>query len=256
MFCSLQSRSNIRNRILTSLPWTDFEPLRALLEPVSLKDRSVLHEPNRRIEYVNFVETGLVSLVTLASETMLETATVGRHGIVGASIVLGARASMHKAVVSMPGRALRIAAEDLQRSMIDRPQIREHFLRYVQSLMVHCSQTALCGIRHELEPRLACWICLACDAIDGETLPVTHDYLSFILGLRRAGVTEALNRFEELGLVRKARGVLHVSDRGSLERKACCCYGAITAAYDWLTPHPSLYASGRAMTRADEGAAR
>jgi CRP-like cAMP-binding protein len=223
----------IRNRILTTLSLLDFDPLRAFLQPVSLEEGSVLHEPKKQIEYVHFVETGIVSLMTLAGGSMLETAMVGCHGAVGASVVLGARASMHKSVVSMPGKALRIGVEDLQRSMNERPQIREHLLRYVESLMVHGSQTALCGVRHELEQRLACWICLACDAMEGETLPITHDYLSFILGLRRAGVTEALTRFAELGVVRKERGVLRVRDRGSLERKACSCYGVITAAYGW-----------------------
>ena len=225
--------ATIRNKILTTLPLPDFDPLRAFLQPISLAEGSVLHESNKRIEYVHFVETGIVSLMTLASGNMLETAMVGCHGAVGASVVLGARASMHKSVVSMPGKALRIGVEDLQRSMNERPQIREHLLRYVESLMVHGSQTALCGVRHELEQRLACWICLACDSLEGETLPITHDYLSFILGLRRAGVTEALARFAELGLVRKERGVLRVRDRGSLERKACSCYGIITAAYSW-----------------------
>lgn len=233
MLSSLQKRPAVRNRILSVLPLPDFDPLRAFLQPISLKEGSVLHEPNKRIEYVIFIETGIVSLMTLASGSMLETAMVGWQGAVGASVVLGARASMHKSVVSMPGRALRISVEDLQRSMNGRPQIREHLLRYVESLMVHGSQTALCGVRHDLEQRLACWICLACDALESETLTLTHDYLSFILGLRRAGVTEALTRFEELGLVRKARGVLRVRDRGFLERRACSCYGVITAAYDW-----------------------
>src|SRR5689334_13162120 len=143
MLSSLQRPLIIRNRLLASLALPDFDPLRTFLQPISLEAGSVLHEPNKRIEHVNFVETGIVSLMTLASGSMLETAMVGCHGAVGASVVLGARVSMHKSVVSMPGKALRISLEDLQRSMNERPQIREHLLRYVQSLMVHASQTAL-----------------------------------------------------------------------------------------------------------------
>jgi CRP-like cAMP-binding protein len=226
----LPIRPVIRNGIL-ALP--DFDPIRTFLQSVSLERGSVLNEANKAIEYVNFVETGIVSLMTLARGSMLETAMVGHQGVVGASIALGVRTSMHKSIVLVPGTALRIRVGDLQRSMEKRPQIREHLLRYVQSLMIHGSQTALCGVRHELEQRLASWLCLACDHLDGETLAITHDHLSFILGLRRSGVTGALMRFEDLGLVRRARGVLQVKDRRSLERKACGCYRVITAAYGW-----------------------
>jgi CRP-like cAMP-binding protein len=134
-------------------------------------------------------------------------------------------------MVLVSGSALRIRADDLERSMRERPQIREHLLRYVQSLMVHSSQTALCGVRHQLEQRLACWLCLACDALEGDVLPITHDHLSAILGFRRAGVTETLKRFEEQGLVRKMRGVLQIRDRELLKRTACCCYGIVANAY-------------------------
>jgi CRP-like cAMP-binding protein len=236
MLSSLQKHPNIRNGLLTVLSLQDFDPVRTFLQPVALKEGSVLHEPNKRIEYVNFVETGIVSLMTLSSDSMLETAMVGYHGAVGASVVLGATTSMHRSIVSVPGNAFRIHVDDLQQSMDERPQIREHLLRYVRSLMIHSSQTALCGVRHELEQRLACWLCLACDALRREILPVTHDHLSFILGLRRAGVTEALTRFEALGLLRKSRGVLQLREREALEQKACGCYGVIATAYRWATP--------------------
>jgi CRP-like cAMP-binding protein len=116
--------------------------------------------------------------------------------------------------------------------MRERPAIREHLLQYVQSLMIHSSQMSLCGVRHELEQRLASWLCLACDALDGNVLPITHDHVSMILGLRRAGVTEALNRFEEEGLVRKTRGVLQVPDRRLLRQKACGCYAVVANEYE------------------------
>jgi CRP-like cAMP-binding protein len=245
----LSRQPPIKNSILATLSLSDFDPVRAFLQPVSLERGSVLNEANKLIEYVNFIETGIVSLMTLASGSVLETAMVGRQGAVGASIALGARSSIHKSIVLVPGRALRIRVEDLQRSMEDRPQIREHLLRYVQSLMIHGSQTALCGVRHELEQRLACWLCLACDTLESETLAITHDHLSFILGLRRPGVTEALLRFEELGLVRKARGLLQVRERRSLEHKACSCYNVITTAYGRTVPSLTTFSSTHAGWR-------
>jgi CRP-like cAMP-binding protein len=246
MRSSFQNSPSIKNSILATLSLPDFDLVRSFLQPVSLEKGAVLNESNKRIEYVNFVETGIVSLMTLASRSMVETAMVGCHGAVGASIVLGVPTSMHKSIVSVPGKALRIRVDDLQRSMDERPQIREHVLRHVQSLMVHSSQTALCGVLHELEQRLACWLCLACNALEGERLPITHDHLSFLIGRRRAGVTEALLRFEKQGLVHKSRGVLQVCERAQLEQKACSCYGVIATAYGWTkSPISASYAMRR-----------
>ncbi|MHB0816559.1 Crp/Fnr family transcriptional regulator [Bradyrhizobium sp. 1.29L] len=115
--------------------------------------------------------------------------------------------------------------------MCERPRVREHLSNYVQALDLHSAQSGFCGVRHDREQRLACWLSLACDAIDDHVLPVTHDYLSAVLGLRRAGVTETLIRFEEQGLIQKMRGVLQIHERQRLKHKACSCYGIIADAY-------------------------
>jgi CRP-like cAMP-binding protein len=226
-------RPLIRNCILGSLSPSDFDYIRPYLEPVALKERSVLQEPGKKVEYVNFVETGVISLMTLAKGSILETAMVGWRGAAPVSVVLGARTCGHRSTVLVSGTALRIRSGDLEHSMQERPHIREHLLRYVRSLMIHSSQRALCGVRHQLDQRLACWLCLACDALNGDTLPITHDHLSTMLGFRRAGVTESLRQFEKQGLVRKMRGLLQIRDRERLGRKACCCYGIIESAYEW-----------------------
>ncbi|WP_371260869.1 helix-turn-helix domain-containing protein [Bradyrhizobium sp. Cp5.3] len=94
--------------------------------------------------------------------------------------------------------------------------------------MVQTAQTALCGVCHQLEPRLACWLSLACDALQHNVVPVTHENLSTILGMRRAGITEALNRFGQSGLLRKTRGVLEISNRNKLQSRACVCYRIVS----------------------------
>jgi CRP-like cAMP-binding protein len=225
-------RPAIRNGILRNFALADLACIGPLLKPVALKERTVLQEPKKRVEYINFVETGIVSLRTIATGCILETAMVGPGGAVGASIALGAGTAMHQSIVLVSGSALRIHADDLRRLMTERPQIREHLLQYIQALMIHGSQMALCGVRHDLEQRLACWLCIAYDALDGDVLPITHDHLSTMLGLRRAGLTESLIRFEEEGLIRKSRGVMHVRERLLLQKKACGCYGIIASAYD------------------------
>lgn len=201
------------------------------LEPIVLNERMVLQEPKRHVEHVYFIETGLVSLRVVAGGTMLETAVIGYRGVVGASFLWGGHLSTHQSVVLFPGNAYRIPVDELRRVIKERPEIRKNLFDYVQALTFQCVQTGLCGVRHDREQRLANWLCLACDAVDAPVLPVTHDYLSSVLGLRRAGVTETLIRFEERGLIRKMRGVLQIDEREHLEQKACCCYKLVSSAY-------------------------
>ncbi|UPK28218.1 Crp/Fnr family transcriptional regulator [Bradyrhizobium sp. 195] len=225
------SRFFVKNSILAGLPLQDLAAMGEFLEPIVLRERMVLQEPRRHLDHVYFVEAGLVSLRIVAAGSILETALIGRRGAVGATLLWGAHLSTHQAVVLFPGSAHRIRVEDLHCVIQKRPQIREHFVRYVQALNLHCAQTGFCGVRHDLEKRLACWLCLAADAIDAKRLPVTHEYLSSVLGLRRAGVTETLIRFEEQRLIHKTRGVLQIDGRGCLENKTCSCYKLISSAY-------------------------
>nr|WP_247301479.1 Crp/Fnr family transcriptional regulator [Bradyrhizobium sp. 179] len=203
----------------------------------------ILQEPKRNLDHVYFIESGLVSLRIVAGESILETAVIGHRGAVGASLLVGGYLPTHQAIVLFPGGAHRIRVEDLRRAINERPAIREHLLSYVQALSLHCAHAGLCGVRHDREKRLASWLCLASDALDAHVLPVTHDYLSSVLGLRRAGVTETLSRFEQQSLIRKRRGILQIDERERLEQKACNCYRLISDAYassDFANPAREL----------------
>lgn len=225
------TRSFVRNAILAKVPLQDLAAIKDFLEPIVLKEHMVLQEPKRRLDHLYFIESGLISLRIVAPGSLLETALVGYRGVVGVSLVVGGSITTQQSVVLFPGSALRIHVDDLRRVMSECPKILEYLLRYSQALSTHGAQTGLCGVRHELERRLACWLCLVCDAHDSDLLSVTHDYVSAVLGLHRAGVTRTLIRFEEQGLIRKMRGILQVKDRKRLEQKACCCYGVIASAY-------------------------
>jgi CRP-like cAMP-binding protein len=226
----------VKNAILASISLQDLAAMAELLEPIVLKERMVLQEPKRYLEHVYFIESGLVSLRIVAAGSILETVVIGRRGAVGAPLLAGGHLSTNQSVVLFPGSAYRIHADDLRRVMEERPEVRQHLFRYIQAVTLHGALTGLCGVRHDREKRLACWLCLASDALDAHVLPVTHDYLSSVLGLRRAGVTETLNRFEEEGLIRKMRGVLQIDDRKCLEQKACGCYRLISDAYTLPKP--------------------
>lgn len=223
--------SFVKNSILSRISRDNLSALREFLEPIALRERMLLQDPKGHVEHVYFIESGLVSLRIVAVGTILETALIGYQGAVGASWLVGGHVSTHQAVVLVPGSAHRIRVEDLRRVMNERVEVREHLLRYVQALALHCAQAGLCGIRHCREKRLASWLCLASDALNAHVLPVTHDYLSSVLGLRRAGVTESLIRFQEQKLIRKMRGILQIAERNCLEQKACSCYKLISSAY-------------------------
>ena len=220
--------------MLASLSPTDLDYIRPFLHSVSLKDGSVLEDPSKRVEQVDFIEKGAVSLMALAAGNIHETAMVGCHGFVGVSVVLGMPMPVYRSAVRVSGNSLRISANDLHRLMREHPPIQQHLMRYVQALMIHGSQTALCAARHSIEHRVACWICLACDALKRTVVPVTHNCLSMLLGFRRAGITATLTHLENERVVRKSRGVIQVIEREALQRKACCCYKVIATAYDGL----------------------
>ncbi|MGY0576165.1 Crp/Fnr family transcriptional regulator [Bradyrhizobium sp. RDM12] len=226
---------SIKNSILSGVSREDLSTLGKVSEPIVLRERMLLQDPKRDTEYVYFIESGLVSLRTVAVGAMFETAVIGHHGAVVTSRLMGRHASTHQAVVLFPGTAHRIRVEDLHRTTSDRVEVHQRLSRYIQALALHCDLAGLCGARHAPERRLANWLCLAADAVDANVLPVTHDYLSSVLGLRRAGVTETLIRFEEQRLIRKTRGVLHIGERKCLEQKACSCYKLISGAYAGLS---------------------
>ncbi|MGY3372076.1 CRP-like cAMP-binding protein [Bradyrhizobium sp. GM2.4] len=225
------TRPFVKNGILASISLQELAAIGEHLEPVVLRERMILQEPKKKLEHIYFIESGLISLRIVAAGSVLETAVMGHRGAVGASLLVGGHLTTRQSVVLVPGSSHRILVEDLRRVLPGCSEVRDHLVRYVQAQNLHCAQTGLCGVRHDREKRLACWLCLASDALEADVLPITHDYLSSMLGLRRPGITESLIRFEQQGLIRKTRGVLQIEDRRSLEQKSCSCYKLIAGAY-------------------------
>jgi len=221
----------IKNAVLAGLSQACFAAILPFLEQVTLKERLSLQGPKKPVDHVYFVESGIVSLRTVATEGFVEIATIGYRGAIGVSCLLGGHLPAHQSIVLLPGSALRIGADDFWRVFGEHPEFRYRLLRYVQGLVIHEAQTAFCAVRHKLEQRLASWLCLSSDILDGAVLALPHHYFSAALGLRRPSVTETLIRFEGQGLIRKMRRGLQVVDRRQLEQKACRCCGIITSAY-------------------------
>ncbi|WP_295848895.1 Crp/Fnr family transcriptional regulator [Tardiphaga sp.] len=220
-----------RNRLLLSLSREELKAIKPYITSVALKNSAVVHELGAPIEHVYFMESGIVSLMNMTAGRLIETATAGRNGAAGGIVALETVNSAHHSIVLIGGRASRITTTDLLRLMADGHSIRSRLLQNAVAVLMHASQTALCATRHELTQRLSCWLATTFDALDGGAVAITHERLADILGLRRAGLTEALTKLETDGILRKSRGLLHVHAPDKLKQRACHCYRIIANAY-------------------------
>jgi len=173
-------------------------------------------------------------LVRTQRDGPVEIAMVGRLGFVGVAAVLGIQRSPNRCLMSVPGYALRIAVPDLRRVAHRYPDIQQQLFGYIHALLVQNAQTTLCSARHSLEERLSRWLLLAADRLDDRVIPVTHDMLSVILGVRRASITTTLAELEQTGGLARQRGSIEVRDHAALERRACECYQIIASEYGHL----------------------
>jgi len=225
------------NRILAALPAAEYRMIRPLLERVVLEEGDVLRKPRARIRYVYFPESGVVCLINrLINGTVMEVGLIGREGAVGALSVLGTKAYAGEAIVQMPGSALRIRADILQSDATICPQLRALLMRFIQALFAQIVQSAACNGRHKIPERMARWLLMAHDRTDADVLPLSHELLAMMLGVRRPGVTHAMGALRKAGLIESRRGRITILNRAGLETAACECYQAVKDEYDRLLP--------------------
>ena len=216
-----------RNRLLSVLSDDDFALLQPHLRPVTLPLLYDLERPNRKIEMVYFMETGIASIVAVQSDgTRVEVGLVGREGMSGVAVVLGGAQWPHSTYIQVAGEGQRITANELRNAQNASPSLRDLLLKFAQVFMVQTAHTAVANARAHIDQRLARWILMAHDRTDDKTIPLTHEFLSLMLGVRRAGVTEALQTLKRQKLIVTGRNQIVVSNRKGLERKAGSSYGA------------------------------
>jgi len=214
-----------KNRILSALTEDDFNHLRPNLCGVPLPHKGVLYEQNALIEHVYFIEEGVASVLAVTGNgAMSEVGMIGTEGVVGVSALLGARTSAQHVIVQVPGLALRIDASLCKAAFDQRSEMHALVLRFVDAFINLSAQTAGCNLRHSAEQRCARWLLMASDRARSDTIPMTHNFLSSMLGIRRTGVTAIAGVFQQSGLIEYRRGLVRLVDRGRLEAAACECY--------------------------------
>jgi CRP-like cAMP-binding protein len=221
------------NRFLASLPKDACDWLRPYLEPVDLPLRKILYEAGQPIEHVYFPGSGMISLVIrLEDGAAVEAGVVGREGLIGISGVLGTEAvAAHMAIVQMPARGVRIEGRLLRELMLRNPDVLDRILRFSEALNLQVSQTAACNAHHTLEARLARWLLMAHDRADGDVLPLTQEFTSLMLAVRRSGVNATARSLQAAGLITYSRGHITVTDRSGLEAVSCECYRVVAERY-------------------------
>jgi hypothetical protein len=224
------------NHLLATLSESDFELIGPHLEALPLEIRLGFEEPNRPITHVCFPEAGVLSVVPAVSrDHPVEVGIVGREGMSGIAIIMGSDRSPNSVFVQVPGQGQRLSAERLRIAIDKSASLHHLFLAFAHGFMTQTAHTAVANGRGKLEERLARWLLMAHDRIDGDDLPLTHEFLSMMLGVRRAGVTTAFHLLEKKGLVGATRGLISVVDRGGLEEIANEYYGLSENEYQRLT---------------------
>lgn len=220
------SGAEIRNELLATLPADELARLRPHLTREALASGRELHAPGAPITDVYFIEQGLASFTANTFDGgSVEVGLAGREGMVGiAAFLMPDMPALHRAFIQIPGSALRMDAAAFRAALNQCPELRRRCLHFVGAFMAQAAQTAACNARHEITERLARWLLMSLDRVDGNELPLTQEFLSLMLGVRRAGVVVAASALQSDDLIRYARGRITVLDRPGLEEVSCQCY--------------------------------
>lgn len=209
--------------------------LLAICQPVQLAFGEVLCEPGTRTRDVYFPTDGFISLVArLDGQRRLEVGMVGREGMLGAHVALGVMTTPFHALVQGPGAAWRVRERDFQHELAGSAALRSALNRYIYVLLTQLAASAACLRFHLIGPRLARWLLMSQDRAHADGFRLTQEFLAYMLGVRRVGVTTAAVGLQRKGLIEYHRGELTVLDRRGLEAIACSCYASDRAAYAGL----------------------
>jgi CRP-like cAMP-binding protein len=223
------------NRLLAKLPADELRRLQPLLEPVPLKFKQVLHKVREPADYAYFPISGMASAVAqLEGGAAIEVGTTGSEGVVGPATYLGLPSAPNEVFMQVSGEGLRMEAGALIKAASRDGPLRDVLTRYHAYFLYSVSQSVACNGLHTVGPRCCRWLLITHDRVGGDELPLTHEFLATMLGVRRASVTLVLQPLQESGLIRGGRGKITVLDRRGLEVAACECYQRVQHEYTRL----------------------
>ncbi|MGY4513510.1 Crp/Fnr family transcriptional regulator [Bradyrhizobium sp. USDA 3650] len=223
-----------QNRLLRLLPEEELVSITSMGEQVQLRPRQILHHWRSPLEHVYFLTDGLVSVGGKVGENeYVEAWLIGSEGAVGALLLLTgqAHAPPHRRVVQVGGSALRLSSSDFLELADRLPTFRQTLHRYLAVVLVQTSQASVCNAVHSLKQRLARWLLVACQGLDDHNVPLTHDVLSRLLGVRRASVTECLSDLEDQAVISTCRGHIEITNPDLLRQTSCGCFQMIHREY-------------------------
>lgn len=221
------------NHILGALPPQEYQALLPKLQRTDLLQDQVLYDVGSAITAGYFVLSGLVSCLTvMQSGQSVEVGLFGDEGFAGLPILLNIAHSSTRIIIQIPGEALRIDASTLHSILPGLPMLERMLSRFTYLQALQAQQIAACNRLHEVEERLARWLLMTQDRVQGSILPLTHDLLAHMLGTRRSSVTVAAGMLQKAGIIDYRRGKVHVLDREKLEQSSCECYGVVRMQLD------------------------
>ena len=213
------------NKLLASLPRDHFERLLPHLATVSLTQGEVLVEAGDEVDQVYFPHNGMFSLLAVMRDgKAIETATVGREGVIGAMAGLGLYTSLVRVVVQLPLTTSKIASSQFRKAIAASEPIRDLCIHYNEVLLTQARITAACNALHPVEARFCRWLLQSADRAGSDTITLTQELLAEMLGVRRTSVTEVAGKMQNEGVITYSRGVIRILDRPGLERLSCECY--------------------------------
>jgi CRP-like cAMP-binding protein len=214
-----------RNRVLAALPPDEMKRLRPHLQFIHCPLSTLLYNSGETVSYAYFPDEAVISLLaTLESGRSVEVTLIGNEGLVGITAALGEDEAINTAVVQIPGGCWKIKTSVLRSELQRCTVLRTQLLSYTTSLLAQVSQTAACNRVHLLEQRLARWLLMVCDRTNREEFPITHEFLSHMLGTPRSEITLAAGTLRKAGIIQYGRGKIRVLDTQALQSKACECY--------------------------------
>lgn len=220
------------NRLLASLAERDRSRLIPQLDVLTLFAKETVHESGDDMNYVYFPLDCIIVLTSSVDEkATVEVGLIGSEGMVGATILMGAKQSTNQALILVEGKALRLPAAVLKKEAKRSTRMRELMLTYANALLAQSAQLAACHRYHTPTERLARLLLMIQDRLKTAELRVTQDLLARLLGTRRATVTQAANQLEDSGLIQSVRGKIIFLDRKGIEKRSCSCYDTIAAQY-------------------------